>query len=156
MTGIEAIKKISKKMKPMLQSVLKQDPTGASGIAICSAMSKSMEENQKNSNEKVKVRRASLKYRNANNSPDKIDTDVLNKIKESKNFKMPLVVKTSVGHRVYKPIAIKKPCLSCHGTNINKDTAKEITKLYPNDNATGYEIGQLRGVMIAEILSSTK
>lgn len=50
----------------------------------------------------------------------------------------------------YKAIPLGMPtCLSCHG-NINSDieveTLREITMRYPNDKATGYEMGQLRGI----------
>ncbi len=36
-------------------------------------------------------------------------------------------------------------CLACHGENIDAATAKRISELYPEDKATGYKIGELRG-----------
>lgn len=41
-----------------------------------------------------------------------------------------------------------QPCLSCHGTDIDKATATRIAALYPKDKATGFMPGELRGAML--------
>jgi hypothetical protein len=41
-----------------------------------------------------------------------------------------------------------QPCLSCHGTDIDKPTAARIAALYPKDKATGFMPGELRGAML--------
>ena len=50
----------------------------------------------------------------------------------------------------YKAIPIGMPtCLSCHGNkevDIAQETMRQITTRYPNDKATGYQMGQLRGI----------
>ncbi len=50
----------------------------------------------------------------------------------------------------YKPITIAIPaCLKCHGIpgkDIDDVTAAKIDRLYPDDLATGYEQGDLRGL----------
>lgn len=50
----------------------------------------------------------------------------------------------------YKAIPIGMPtCLKCHGnkdTDIDPETFETIAMTYPKDKATGYEMGQLRGV----------
>ena len=50
----------------------------------------------------------------------------------------------------YKAIPLGMPtCLSCHGnknSDIEVETLREIAMRYPDDKATGYEMGQLRGV----------
>ena len=49
----------------------------------------------------------------------------------------------------YRPILIKEPCLACHGTpgkTISDETMEVITEAYPNDLATGYKVGDLRGM----------
>lgn len=47
----------------------------------------------------------------------------------------------------YAPITMKGQCLTCHGEveAMGGDYA-EIKKLYPNDQATGYSLGDLRGM----------
>lgn len=50
----------------------------------------------------------------------------------------------------YKPISIVMPtCLSCHGAknqDITPDTWNVISEKYPNDKATGYTLGDMRGM----------
>ncbi|XDD47874.1 DUF3365 domain-containing protein [Leptospira sp. WS39.C2] len=49
---------------------------------------------------------------------------------------------------VYIPIVMMGQCLQCHGKpgEISKETQTILGKLYPNDKAIGYEVGQLRGL----------
>lgn len=47
------------------------------------------------------------------------------------------------------PIVINQPlCLQCHGTgdDISAETRTAIQALYPNDQATGYKMNDLRGI----------
>ena len=40
-------------------------------------------------------------------------------------------------------------CLQCHGTaktQVKQNTLDELTKLYPEDKALGYDINQVRGI----------
>jgi hypothetical protein len=50
----------------------------------------------------------------------------------------------------YAPIVIANPlCLQCHGTpekDIAPATLEAIQKHYPKDQATGYQLGDLRGL----------
>jgi cytochrome c553 len=38
-----------------------------------------------------------------------------------------------------------QPCAACHGTDVKPDVLAEIEKLYPQDEATGFKPGELRG-----------
>ena len=51
--------------------------------------------------------------------------------------------------RVMKPIIVRQPCLACHGTerDIAPDVARIIREEYPDDNATGYVVGDFRGAI---------
>lgn len=55
--------------------------------------------------------------------------------------------------RVLKPIAIDAVCLSCHGdpAQIAAPVQAVLTEKYPGDKATGYQIGDLRGALWAEV-----
>ena len=48
-----------------------------------------------------------------------------------------------------KPIFIEAPCLNCHGSSeqISAEVAEFLKNKYPNDKATDYNIGDLRGVI---------
>jgi cytochrome c len=51
----------------------------------------------------------------------------------------------------YKPILINnEACLKCHG-NVEGDLAKAIKAAYPEDKATGYKMGDLRGMIAVTI-----
>jgi hypothetical protein len=47
--------------------------------------------------------------------------------------------------RYMKPVGVGAPCLHCHGTDINAEVKAKIDALYPNDQATGYRQGDIRG-----------
>jgi hypothetical protein len=45
------------------------------------------------------------------------------------------------------PIVINNPlCLQCHGTDISPETTTALRSLYPADQATGYQLNDLRGL----------
>ncbi len=49
----------------------------------------------------------------------------------------------------YKPILLGMPtCLKCHGgkPDIDESTGRLISQMYPEDRATGYRMGELRGM----------
>ncbi|MCF6287908.1 MAG: DUF3365 domain-containing protein [Proteobacteria bacterium] len=47
--------------------------------------------------------------------------------------------------RYMQAIETKQLCLLCHGENIAADVADKITELYPDDKATGFKLGDIRG-----------
>ena len=47
--------------------------------------------------------------------------------------------------RYMQAIEIKQPCLACHGQQISPQIQAKLTQLYPNDQAIGYQLGELRG-----------
>jgi Protein of unknown function (DUF3365) len=51
--------------------------------------------------------------------------------------------------RYMKAVAIKKPCLACHGTEeeIAPSVRAILNGRYPHDAATGYKVGDLRGAI---------
>lgn len=60
------------------------------------------------------------------------------------------------GHRVahfLKPIPVEPRCLVCHGgaETIPADVRAVLSQKYPEDHATGYAAGDLRGALWAEV-----
>jgi hypothetical protein len=51
--------------------------------------------------------------------------------------------------RYMKAVAIKQPCLACHGTKeqIAPSVRAILHERYPHDAATGYKVGDLRGAI---------
>jgi len=101
------------------------------------------------------VGRTSLKLRNAAlNQPDEWERQVLmnfdkRKLAGEDPVKMAFseVVKTGQGnqYRFMKAIPTAPLCLVCHGSNIAPDVQASLRQNYPNDMATGYEAGDIRG-----------
>lgn len=101
------------------------------------------------------VGRTSLKVRNPDNAPDAWEQAVLEKFEarkkageDPKTMEYYEVV-TQDGKPAFRymkaiPTA-KKPCLVCHGTNIQPKLAEALDKLYPQDQARGFKAGDIRG-----------
>jgi len=102
----------------------------------------------------VKIRRTTLNVRNPNDVPDAFEREALLVIKESLTLGQslhPILKKLDEKTIAYfHPILIDNPvCLNCHGVvgvNVDSTLFKTIKELYPNDNATGYKMGDLRGM----------
>ena len=50
-----------------------------------------------------------------------------------------------------EPLVIQDLCLTCHGEAIAPEVAAVIAAKYPEDRATGYRVGDLRGLAWAEV-----
>lgn len=50
-------------------------------------------------------------------------------------------------------ITVVPPCLTCHGKTIDPAVKSRLDEKYPGDRATGYELGDFRGVFWAEFSS---
>lgn len=77
----------------------------------------------------------------------KIFSDIRNQ--KSKEGVFPnRVVSSDETVTVYIPIIMMGQCLQCHGkpNDMTKETKSMLRKHYPNDKATGYELGDLRGL----------
>ena len=50
-----------------------------------------------------------------------------------------------------EPLVIQPVCLTCHGADLAPEVATALAARYPEDRATGYQAGDLRGVVWAEL-----
>ena len=156
--GIKYIKMLGKALKSEMKAHMKQDPTGLEALAFCSGSADTI---TKEVNAKLpayaKVRRTALRVRNEKvNAPDATDKKVMEQFEKEIAAKKLTpksieVVKVGDTTRVYKPLVTKKMCLKCHGTELSPKIADAIKSTYPNDKATGFKEGSLRGVIVAEI-----
>jgi Protein of unknown function (DUF3365) len=98
------------------------------------------------------IRRTSLKIRNPKNKPSHEESKVLNsyeKAFQSREKLKPKVVEVNGMVSFYAPIIAKPLCLNCHGKvgeTLKKEDNVLIKTLYPQDQAIGYEAGNLRGI----------
>lgn len=111
--------------------------------------------------EGVYVRRVSLRVRNPANRPDSAEEWQLRRL-DSLHGAGTLpgeVVRstgTASGERVVeyaRPILVQERCLACHGTRarLAPGIAEILAARYPSDQATGYRIGDLRGMLSVRV-----
>ncbi len=101
------------------------------------------------------VARTSLKPRNASSAPDEYERAVMNSFSariangESAAGMVSAEVVEQKGHRVFrfvKAIPTASNCLICHGGDVKPELKQKISELYPDDRATGFKLGDMRGV----------
>jgi hypothetical protein len=100
------------------------------------------------------LRRVSHKARNPKNKADAGEFEVLNTFRDaltSGKAPEPQLRKNPDGSEsCFAPIVLANPlCLKCHGEpgrDIAADTLAALRRLYPNDEATGFAPGELRGM----------
>ena len=147
-----AVKALGGELKSTLQASIK-----ASGpidsVSMCQV--KAPEIANKISQAKgMKVVRTSLKYRNQTNKPDAWEKSVLEKFEQRKakgeavNSMEYSELTEHNGEKVFrymKAIPTSEVCLTCHGSNVPQPIASKINNLYPDDKATGFKKGDIRG-----------
>ena len=147
-----AIKALAAELKGTLQSAMKTDgPVKA--ISVCSEKAPKLA--QKVSNDKgMEVGRTSLKVRNQLNAPDAWELSVLEQFEQRKargevvnkiEYSETTQHNGSTVFRYMKAIPTDDVCLLCHGDQIAENLSAELKKLYPNDKATGFSKGDIRG-----------
>lgn len=131
---------------------------GAAGaLHACSAVA--LEEARKHEEPGWRVRRVTLKVRNPADTPDRYERRVLRefaRLQDAGRLSAEtehVTVGVERGHpvlRYLKPITIPGPlCLNCHGPrgDLDAEVRAALRARYPNDRATGYRVGDLRGAI---------
>ena len=148
----ELMKNLSGQLKGTLAQ---KGPLAA--IDRCRILVPLIEKDAGESIEGVTVRRISNQVRNPRNRPDPIDSEAISALMqvdsdpEARNE--PMVHFTDDWARYYEPIRIQPICLICHGdpASFSPELAASLKERYPQDEATGYQLGDLRGVIRVEI-----
>lgn len=102
------------------------------------------------------VKRVSSKNRNPKGVPDAWEAEAQSALeKRLASGEKPetldtwQVVKTSSGKefRYAKALVTQPLCLTCHGENVADGIKARLAAEYPNDKATGYSAGMVRGIV---------
>ena len=147
------VKEYATSLKGELQAAIQKDGP-ISAIAVCKdrapAIARGLSEKSG-----WEVGRTSLKLRNPGlNAPDDWERQVLTRFEERKaagedveTMAFAEVVGTDAGKRFrfMKAIPTADICLACHGASISPDIAAAIDKAYPDDQARGFKVGDIRG-----------
>lgn len=131
----------------------------AAAIAVCadSAQARTSRHQQ----EGVAVRRVGTRVRNVRNTPDSFESAVLAAFQaELRAGGAPtdtVVIQPMPGGqtrlRYLRAIRVQPQCLTCHGPESGiPDTVRTILATrYPDDRATGYAVGELRGAISVQV-----
>ncbi|HEY7772026.1 MAG TPA: DUF3365 domain-containing protein [Marinagarivorans sp.] len=96
------------------------------------------------------VGRTALRTRNSNNAPSEKQIAVMQSFqRDLENNQPPSEIEhfstLENGDRLYmRPIVMQAQCLACHG-DVNEELLGKLKRAYPDDQATGFSVGQLRG-----------
>lgn len=152
--------RISQAFSQQLLATVK-DAMAASGtenaIAVCQVAAPNIASQY--SQAPWQIARTSSKLRNTNNAPDAWEQSVLaafaREIAANPDKKpTPRTHISDSEYRYMAPIMVAAPCLACHGSALSTNTQKALNQRYPDDQATGYQLGELRGAITLRQRSS--
>lgn len=103
----------------------------------------------------ARVGRTALRIRNPENAPDDAAREVMAAFARDLAAGDPAPLdhfETRLdGSARYTSAIVTQPlCVTCHGSEIAPELAAAISEHYPADQATGFEVGDLRGAFIVE------
>jgi hypothetical protein len=144
----DALGPFKKELKAALTQALATSPEAA--IDVCAK--KAPELARAHSKHGVKVGRSALKLRNPSDAPAPWLKPVMEELAKVPRGQpaSKLVKLTGGGHGYAEAVYIDAPCLVCHGKVIAPQIAAKLEQHYPKDEATGFELGDFRGVFWAE------
>ncbi len=139
-------------LKPTLQKSMKSDGP-VKTIEVCQVKAPKIAQDlaQKTGWE---INRVSLKPRGESAQPDQWETAVLKRFNaqvasgtppKKIEFSAIVTANNQTEYRYMKAIPTGNVCLTCHGSNLTKPIQEALKEHYPNDTATGYSKGQIRG-----------
>ena len=141
-----------KDLRLRLQAGMAESPLAA--IAVCAEDAPKIADRW--STDGVVVRRTALKVRQSGNAPTSADQATMIAFAkrlaagESAGRVEDFMVSASGQTRYARALITEAPCLVCHGENIVPAISKIIGERYPNDDATGFRLGELRGIVVVE------
>lgn len=148
-----ASRDLGETLKGQLMTAIKSGGP-VSAIPVCNAIAPAIG-NETSAKHNLTIRRTALRVRNPSNAPDALEMRVLEDfVKKLEAGADPATLEHSetvvidgvATHRYMKAIPMAaEPCSACHGVELKPEVQAEISKLYPNDKATGFKPGDLRG-----------
>jgi hypothetical protein len=111
----------------------------------------------------AEIRRVTFKTRNEKDTPDELESKILEAYENAQTNSLELkdhaqILEGDEYVLFTRPITINNAlCLSCHGQlgeGLTEEALNTIKKHYPDDQATGYAMNDLRGMWSIKILKS--
>lgn len=150
-----AIQELAASLQTELKSAMQAGgPVAAIGVCHTQAMPITQKVSAEHG---LLVSRVSLGNRNPENLPNQWQTAVLEDFERQKaagkdpgSLAWSETVSTDGGKefRFMKAIPTGPVCLACHGTALSPEVSGVLADLYPQDRATGYNQGDIRGAFV--------
>ena len=148
-----AVKDLGETLKAQLVAAIKAGGPRAA-VGVCRTIAPAIAEKASQTHG-LTVGRTALKVRNPANAPDAFERRVLEDFVQriaagadpaTLEHAETVVENGETVLRYMKAIpTAAEPCLACHGSVIEPELKAEILQLYPDDQATGFKAGELRG-----------
>ena len=149
----EAVKHYATTLQAELRAAMKEGGPTA-GVRVCEGaagpIGKTVSEERG-----LEIGRTSARPRNPENAPDTWESEVLDLFVERgaagethDTMEAWMIATREDGSRqlrYMKAIGISPLCTRCHGEKIDAEVLSVVQELYPDDQATGYRPGDLRG-----------
>jgi hypothetical protein len=147
----ELVKAFSGKLKPQLKAALEEGgPTLA--IEVCATQAPKIADTLA-AQSGWAVGRVSLQARNASRAqPDSWEQSVLEEFdrRAAAGAEPPTLHRSEIRNgqfRYMQAQGVEGVCLLCHGETLSDEVRNTLEAYYPDDQATGYSIGQVRGAI---------
>lgn len=153
----EAARELGRQLKSELTSA-SSETGSAGGVEVCRDRAPAIAADL--SPDGVRVGRTALRVRNPDNAPDAWEHAVLSNFAERLGTGADpgsiehWEVQTASGQRIgrwMKAIPMQPQCVLCHGSELSEPLARTLRALYPEDEATGFEPGELRGAFSVRV-----
>ena len=145
--GAELLLPFKKDLQQALKGGLAEGPAAA--IQVCRVKAPGIVDAL--SVDGIRMGRSSHKLRNPDNTaPDWVGPIMQAYLDDASSREARAVELDGNRWGYVEPIVAQPLCLTCHGSELAPEVAAQISELYAEDNATGFEAGDLRGVFWLE------
>ena len=156
-TAREAATALETELKSRLMAAMNEGGPAAA-IRVCSEEAPEIA-GQVSASYGMSVGRTALRIRNPGNAPDAWERAQLEHFStalaeggDPAAFEAAEIVPGEEGahFRWAKPIVLQGPCAMCHGESVSPEIKALIAETYPDDAATGFAVGELRGMFTVQ------
>jgi hypothetical protein len=152
----ESVRRLAQALLSELTRALDAGPP-EQAVRVCHQVAQQMTE-ELAAKQGLHLRRTALRVRNPKNAPDEFERRALEAWSSAETAPQPRheVVSTAQGGRELRylqPILLQPLCTACHGPaeEISPEVRAALAELYPEDRATGFRPGELRGAVSVRV-----
>ena len=145
--GAELLAPLKTELKQALVAGMQEGPLNA--ISVCKDQAPAIAASL--SADGIAMGRTSHRLRNPDNVAPEWVGPVLQSYRDVSSDRSPQLVTLPDDREGYvEPIVLQPLCVVCHGRSLAPEVTAHIKEAYPQDEATGFEVGDLRGVFWVE------